>query len=634
MKSSLFVTAFNPRPKHLELLKLMKIADPTMIIKSSHDDTTWEKFVEFPMRDEYKKHFNMTESKPPRGARKVTAHFQLQTKSRINTIKFSSEVYNFLKANSIYLVIDHYEMQKIASIGYITEIHPTLTWLPTLEADLTTAMQQTQLPKSDIDEWKAHTQITFDKENDDIQVPPFHLSKKAFAFGNGKMRIETQLLQVNCAVADAKFLKTLMSDTFLNGYMPTGTFLPAGLHLITDTATLKQKLSDHNQYLNATENIAVVGLPPNAFGIPAEYHLQRIIDESNLFQSVETTSSSDKLGKHFFITNKAKSDEAKMWIDNELTKWTREFIPDDMQIPNFDQPRRTVLSSMSPSVSNYASALQQESAYAEDGDYNRTAPAIHRKKRRQEVTMVYDDKDYPALPNQSQQNKTAKTAQKNNQKQASQQQPAQQDNTEAATKTAKALATAEAQWKAELKATGESYGRRITNLNRAMDEKLEIQQKSIQAQLDKSIATTELLSKQVNNIQASVDSLTQTLNAFIFRMSETTTPPGATPQQQEQQSQQQMAPQRDETGAYVTPPGQFAMTSFSTPPMAGAQTQQSSLHQAAQMQHLTAGYNTKFMSPMYAPPDTQQHQGQMYPQQLVGPHTTNNMDMSPKRVGN
>eukprot|EP00978_Attheya_sp_CCMP212_P037441 scaffold176308_cov47-Attheya_sp.AAC.1 len=84
--------------------------------------------------------------------------------------------------------------------------------------------------------------------------------------------------------------------------------------------------------------------------------------------------------------------------------------------------------------------------------------------------MVYDDKEYPALANNNQKNKTTSPAQKNNQNQAPQQQQAQQDNTAAANKTAKALATAEAQWKAELKATGESYGRRITTLNKAMDD--------------------------------------------------------------------------------------------------------------------------------------------------------------------
>eukprot|EP00978_Attheya_sp_CCMP212_P003106 scaffold6372_cov52-Attheya_sp.AAC.2 len=152
-------------------------------------------------------------------------------------------------------VIDHYEMQKVASIGYLTQIHPTLTWLPALGAELTMAMQQTQLPRSDIDEWKSSTLNSFDEETGDIQVPPFHLSKKVFAFGNGKMRIETQLLQVNCSVADAKFLKTLLSDTFLNDCMPKSTFLPAGLHLIMDTATLEQKLSHHNQYLNTIEKL-------------------------------------------------------------------------------------------------------------------------------------------------------------------------------------------------------------------------------------------------------------------------------------------------------------------------------------------------------------------------------------------
>eukprot|EP00978_Attheya_sp_CCMP212_P027661 scaffold93194_cov53-Attheya_sp.AAC.3 len=167
-----------------------------------------------------------------------------------------------------------------------------------------------------------------------------------------------------------------------------------------------------------------------------------------------------------------------------------------------------------------------------------------------------------------------------------------------------------------------------------MDEKLELQQQSIQAQLDKSIATTEMLSKQVNSIQLSLDTLTQTMNTFMLKMAGgTPSTPGPQPHQQGQQKQQQMSPQRHETGAqYVTPQGHFAMANFSSPTM-GEQTQQSSLYQANQMQHMNAGYNPKFMSPMYGPAENQT-QGQHYSQQLAGPHTTNQMDMSPKRVGN
>jgi hypothetical protein len=163
-------------------------------------------------------------------------------------------------------------------------------------------------------------------------------------------------------------------------------------------------------------------------------------------------------------------------------------------------------------------------------------------------------------------------------------------------------------------------------------ETAEMQQKSIQVQINKSNETASLLSTQVNSMQQSLETLTSTLNAFILQMS------GAPPAQQPQQPiQHQPSSPSQQTplpppppptytaGApYVTPQGHFAMGNFS-----------SSLQQA-QMQHMNPGYNTKFMSPMYGPPDMtnpSQHQ-QHSSQQLAGTHTNNSMDMSPKRVGN
>jgi hypothetical protein len=168
-----------------------------------------------------------------------------------------------------------------------------------------------------------------------------------------------------------------------------------------------------------------------------------------------------------------------------------------------------------------------------------------------------------------------------------------------------------------------------------MDEKLEIQQQSIQAQLGKSIATTEMLSKQVNSIQVSLETLTQTMNAFMFRMSDTTTPPGAQPQQQAYGPVQTfgtpthggMQPPPPAYGAgHTVTPGQGQFSTPSRP----ANTQQSSL-QAASMQLMNPGYNHKFMAPMYNPM-ADPNQTQQYSQQhLAGSNSTNNMEMTPTR---
>jgi hypothetical protein len=60
---------------------------------------------------------------------------------------------------------------------------------------------------------------SYDAEINDVCAPRFHLSKKDDAFGNGKLCIATALIQVNCPANDAKYLKTLMVDTFLNDFI-------------------------------------------------------------------------------------------------------------------------------------------------------------------------------------------------------------------------------------------------------------------------------------------------------------------------------------------------------------------------------------------------------------------------------
>eukprot|EP00978_Attheya_sp_CCMP212_P038207 scaffold187188_cov83-Attheya_sp.AAC.1 len=202
-------------------------------------------------------------------------------------------------------------------------------------------MLQANLPRSDIKEWQARSKHDYDEDTYDVFVPSFHLSKKDYAFGNGKLRIATTVIQVNCPVDDAKYLKTLMADTFLNKYMDRGTFIPAGLHLITDTATLKQKLSDHNAFLADAVNIPIVGLPVAAFEIPVEYALSGVLKKTGLFTSVQLTTQSHDLGKYFMLSTKAKSEQAKLWLDTELPQWTDKFVPEEMKIPNFDRPRRT-----------------------------------------------------------------------------------------------------------------------------------------------------------------------------------------------------------------------------------------------------------------------------------------------------
>eukprot|EP00978_Attheya_sp_CCMP212_P008859 scaffold20822_cov52-Attheya_sp.AAC.5 len=189
----------------------------------------------------------------------------------------------------------------------------------------------------------------------------------------------------------------------------------------------------------------------------------------------------------------------------------------------------------------------------------------------------------------------------------------------------------------------ESFGRRITMLNKATDAKLDIQQERIQKQLDQSIATTDLLRVQVDTMQQGISHLQASVAAILQKLDAI--------QQQQQMHPNQGSPSNLAAygaGNFATsvhggmqppPPAYGAGHTMGTPGQAQFSTpsrqensQPTSLHAATQMQHMNAGYNPKFMSPMYNPAMYTNIQAQQYPQQqLTGTHSPN-MEMSPPRV--
>eukprot|EP00978_Attheya_sp_CCMP212_P027722 scaffold93527_cov56-Attheya_sp.AAC.1 len=226
-------------------------------------------------------------------------------------------------------------------------------------------MKHSQLPTtSDIQAWKDTTKSDFEDIPGETPVPTFDLKPKMYGFGSGTTHVSTALflLQINYAVDDVKYyLKTLMADVFVNEYLEYGKFIPSKLHLMSDPASLKGLLSDHEKYLDTIVNIHVVGLPTNdAIEIPGNQQLKPFSTKSNLFLSVQKTIRINDLGKRFFITTQDQDDDTKLWIDHKLPhQWTNQFLSPELQVPSFEQSRGTVISAMSLAISNYTAVLQQ-----------------------------------------------------------------------------------------------------------------------------------------------------------------------------------------------------------------------------------------------------------------------------------
>jgi hypothetical protein len=160
---------------------------------------------------------------------------------------------------------------------------------------------------TDIAKWRAQTQvITIDEETDGTPVPPFQLIPRNFGWGIGKGRIETMMLNVECAESDATYLKALLSEMCHLDKFDRGQCIPEGIHLMSSVDTLKALMSAQNKYLEEVVNVPVVGLPPSAFLIPESdkdntSKIMNMIDNTELFWQVEETPQSSYLGKYHFI---------------------------------------------------------------------------------------------------------------------------------------------------------------------------------------------------------------------------------------------------------------------------------------------------------------------------------------------
>eukprot|EP00978_Attheya_sp_CCMP212_P029034 scaffold101793_cov61-Attheya_sp.AAC.2 len=208
--------------------------DPNMVIKSTIDGTLWSIPNEIPMFDRHQQYFPVHQTSPPRQAKKVTVHFELQMTRTISHLKHTSNP----------------QTQKIATIRRITEVYPCLTCAPELIKNLTsTAMKELIMPAADIT-WHTQTQvIEIEPDENAVPVPLFNLVPRNCRWGNGKGRIKTMMMNIECAASDTPYLKALLSESCHQETFECGQFIPEGIHLMTNVKTLKVLVSAENKYL-------------------------------------------------------------------------------------------------------------------------------------------------------------------------------------------------------------------------------------------------------------------------------------------------------------------------------------------------------------------------------------------------
>jgi hypothetical protein len=127
------------------------------------------------------------------------------------------------------ITIEKFQPNAVASIGFLLEIHPSLTNRKNLHRKMLDALGAVKINHEEV------AAITRQKPNDndtnmnyveytvsDFQLP---VVLAGFGFGNGTTCIVTRAIDIQCAADNA----TLLKELFARCTVPAGQFIPRGL---------------------------------------------------------------------------------------------------------------------------------------------------------------------------------------------------------------------------------------------------------------------------------------------------------------------------------------------------------------------------------------------------------------------
>jgi len=123
----------------------------------------------------------------------------------------------WMKKEKIFIELDSLGITKMTSIGYLANLHPTLTNYTNLKQLLNTALEDivinAQLAVELNLELKT-SQVTA-KANGDMfipAVPPFNLYQTHLTTSHDKEKVKTNIISIKCATAKAQLLKEFYSQ--------------------------------------------------------------------------------------------------------------------------------------------------------------------------------------------------------------------------------------------------------------------------------------------------------------------------------------------------------------------------------------------------------------------------------------
>jgi len=378
--------------------------------------------------EEFKKYFSVTvDTRARLHQQHLLVGCNLLGERTFRDVKFDKmkpELLEWMKKEEIFVESDTLGIHKTITIGYLTQLHPTLTNRTTLRDLLRTALDDVVL-----DETLA---ITLDpslkeqqqaaKTNGDMfipEIPSFKVYKTRIHHRRDKLKVSTDIIGIKCAQEKAKLLKEFFTQLGSPAHYEKqiGVYVPTGAAHSLGSDNYAKLLSDHNAFLQSIVTIPVGDFTHETLDIPFSIEENTDIDQTTLHDiimeqhwcyNVEKTSIHNKV---LLTTTKKQLEEACKWVDTTLPNLYEENIADKLDVTTIKRalPRRLDKPNLTASSMAYADKLKQRTG----GNAGATnAPLIVKPPRSSKpppVGVSFDEKDFPTLPQKSKQPTTTQT---------------------------------------------------------------------------------------------------------------------------------------------------------------------------------------------------------------------------------
>jgi len=344
-------TKFNPTASMRTFLTELVKHEPSILVVNPQDKTQLI-VAKDPLptnENDFKKLFTVsTDMRASTKQQHIIIRCNMLSERTIREIKFyktNTAFMTWMKKEKIFIESDSLGVTKTTSIGYLANLHPTLTNRSTLKQLLTVALEDIVIDAKlavelDPELKLAHDSATANGDTFIPTVPHFEIYKTRITTGRDNDKVKTDIIGIKCAAAKAKLLKEFYAQLASPAHYEKqiGVFVPTGAVHILGATNYANLLRDNNSYLQSVVTIPVGDFQHATLDIPFSLDsstdidqttLQELIEDMPWCKSIERTNLPNKV---LILTTQDCLANARDWIGNTLPTLYSQHIADKLDV--------------------------------------------------------------------------------------------------------------------------------------------------------------------------------------------------------------------------------------------------------------------------------------------------------------